>query len=58
MHNIEQKIEGSKLILTIDISPKALRSAPPSSRGKTLLIASTHGPVPLPAIDGRQANSR
>lgn len=37
------KMEGDKLILTIDCSKEALAKAQPSSTGKTLSVASTHG---------------
>ena len=44
------QIKGSKLVIEVDISDKALKSAPPSKTGKTKLVATTngyqgHGPV-------------
>lgn len=43
MYNIVQKVNGTTLVLEIDISPKSLKAAPPSSTGKTNLVASTQG---------------
>jgi hypothetical protein len=37
------KVEGDKLIITIDISAKAKADAQPSKSGKTRLLASTNG---------------
>ena len=37
------KIEGDKLVITIDVSAKALAAALPSKSGKTRLVASTNG---------------
>ena len=48
MHNIEWKIEGDKLIVTMDISKAALDEAPPSASGKTFLVAFTGSALPLP----------
>lgn len=36
-------IEGDKLIITIDVSKAAFAGAPPSSSGKSRVVASTHG---------------
>jgi hypothetical protein len=47
VHNISHEIKGDQLIITIDIGSKTLKSAPPSSTGKTLLVASTGGAMPL-----------
>lgn len=41
--NVSGKIEGDKLVLTIDISKAARDAAGPSKSGKTKLIASTAG---------------
>src|SRR6476620_8684672 len=38
MHNIEWKVEGDKLIVTIDISKESVEAAPPSTSGKTHLV--------------------
>lgn len=37
------KIEGNTLVITIDISKEAFAGAPPSSSGKSRVVASTHG---------------
>ena len=49
MHNVECKVEGDKLIVTIDISKEAVEAAPPSASGKTYLVASTGSAMPLPS---------
>jgi hypothetical protein len=41
MAGIEMKVNGDKLILTIDLTA----TGEPSSTGKTLLVASTRGAV-------------
>lgn len=43
MLNVHSKMEGDKLILTIDCSKSAKDNAQPSSTGKTLKVASTGG---------------
>jgi predicted 2-oxoglutarate/Fe(II)-dependent dioxygenase YbiX len=43
MDTIKWKLEGDKLVITIDCSAKALAEAPKSASGKTNVIASTHG---------------
>ena len=37
------KLDGDKLVITIDVSAKALEGAQPSKSGKTRLVASTNG---------------
>jgi hypothetical protein len=37
------KVNGDKLVITIDISAEAFKSAPASASGKTRVVASTHG---------------
>ena len=37
------KVDGDKLVITVDISPKAMKAAKPSKSGKTRVIASTNG---------------
>lgn len=37
------KIEGDKLVITIDISKEAFANALPSTSGKTKVVASTRG---------------
>ena len=39
MKNVETKIEGTKLIITVDMS----KSFGPSKSGKTIIVASTEG---------------
>ena len=53
MQNVIHRVTGSKLTIEIDLSPKALSAAVPSSTGKTLLLASTNGKVELPPVNGR-----
>ena len=40
---MDVKIVNDQLIITIDVSKKAFEGAPPSSSGKTRVVASTHG---------------
>jgi hypothetical protein len=51
MENIEVKVDGDKLIITI---PDVTNHGRPSSTGKTRLIATTAGSVPVdrPKIKG------
>ena len=53
MHNIEWTIEGTTLVLRIDVSKPTVDRAPPSASGKTHLVASTGGAVP---VSGGAAN--
>ena len=48
MHNIELKVEGDKLIVTMDISKQSIDEATPSASGKTYLVASTGSASPVP----------
>lgn len=41
--NVSGKIEGDKLVLTIDISAAAKAKAEPSKSGKSKILASTQG---------------
>jgi hypothetical protein len=43
MENIVTEIQGSKLIITVDISQETINKAPRSSTGKSKLVASSHG---------------
>lgn len=43
MKNVSAKIEGDKLVITIDVSKAALEAAEPSKSGKTKVLASTGG---------------
>lgn len=40
---VNGKLEGDKLVLTIDVSKAAREAAQPSGSGKTLILASTGG---------------
>ena len=44
MKNIEMKVEGSTLTITVDLS----KEFGPSSSGKSIIIASTEGNISLP----------
>jgi hypothetical protein len=48
MENIELKVAGQKLILTVDLT----KEVGPSSSGKTTLIASTEGNANVPGHEG------
>jgi hypothetical protein len=52
-HNVEWKFEGTKLIVTMDISKQNLDEATPSASGKTFLVASTGGSMPIPCMDAK-----
>lgn len=45
-------VEGDTLIIAIDISEAAFRKAELSKTGKTRLVASTHGVVPIMTANG------
>lgn len=47
MHNVTSRVEGGKLLIEVDISPKAIAAGPPSSSGKTVLVGTTGGAVPI-----------
>jgi hypothetical protein len=47
MKNVEMKVEGSTLIIRVDLS----KEFGPSSTGKTTIIASTEGNVSIPDRD-------
>lgn len=44
MKNVDLKVDGSTLTITVDLS----REFGPSSSGKTIIIASTEGNVTIP----------
>jgi hypothetical protein len=44
MKNVDMKVEGTKLTITVDMS----KDFGKSSSGKSLIIASTEGNVPVP----------
>ena len=48
MENIEMKVEGTKLILVVDLT----KEIGPSSSGKNTLIASTEGNADVPGLEG------
>jgi hypothetical protein len=54
MNGMDYKVEGDHLIITIDISKKAIDKAPPSSSGKTNLVASTSGSVAVASSHCRE----
>ena len=48
MENIELKVGGTKLILTVDLS----KEIGPSSSGRNTLIAGTEGNANVPGFEG------
>ncbi len=54
MFNIEYKVTGSKLVIEVDMSKQAIDRAPPSTTGKTRLVASTRGYQPLQTTSGQK----
>jgi hypothetical protein len=48
MENIEMKVEGTKLILVVDLT----KEIGPSSSGRNTLIASTEGNANVPGVEG------
>jgi len=53
MHNVNHTITGDKLVITIDLASNVIATAPMSSTGKTRLVASTSGAIPLPPVQGK-----
>jgi hypothetical protein len=53
MHNVEWKVEGDKLIVTMDISKQSIEEAPASASGKTYLVASTGAAMPVPSRNAK-----
>lgn len=43
MRNVSTKVEGDKLVITIDVSKAAREGAEPSKSGKTKVLATTSG---------------
>jgi len=43
MHNVESRVEGNKLIITVDLSVAALKAAQPSASGKSRVVGTTGG---------------
>ena len=48
MKNVNMKVEGAVLTITVDLS----KEFGPSSTGKTIIIASTEGSVTVPEREG------
>jgi hypothetical protein len=48
MQNVTLKVEGTKLVIEVDLS----KEIGPSSSGKTMLIASTEGNANVPGYEG------
>ena len=44
------KVNGDKLVITVDVSAKAIAAAQPSKTGKTRIVSSTGG---FAIIDGK-----
>lgn len=53
MENVNHKVTGDKLVIEVDLSPKAMAAARPSKTGATKLLATTSGAVPIPSNNGR-----
>jgi hypothetical protein len=53
MHNVSHEVKAGKLIITVDLSPGAIDAAPPSSSGKTHLLGTTGGAMPIPSPNGK-----
>ena len=49
---IHTQITKDTLTITIDISRESIAQAIPSSTGKTRLVASTHGAMPIQTAHG------
>ena len=43
MHNVSHKMDGDRLVITIDIGSAACQAAPRSATGKSNLVATTSG---------------
>ncbi|MFA5394454.1 MAG: hypothetical protein WC346_00360 [Methanogenium sp.] len=48
MENVDMKVVGDKLVLTVDLS----KQVGPSASGKSITIGSTKGNVSVPGKDG------
>jgi len=48
MHNVEHRIDGDDLIITVKLDKNSADEAPPSSTGRTMLLATANG-VPIPS---------
>jgi hypothetical protein len=52
MAGYDIKLDGDKLVITIDVSKAAIEKAPPSKTGRTYLVASTGPAVAVPTPHG------
>ena len=52
MHNVSYDVTDSLLTIRIDVSSGMLKKAPPSTTGKTSLVATTSGALPIDGIPG------
>ncbi|MFZ5995581.1 MAG: hypothetical protein ACOYU4_11420 [Thermodesulfobacteriota bacterium] len=50
MKNVEMKVEGNILTITVDLS----KEFGPSSSGKTIIIASTEGNISVPGAENKK----
>ena len=50
MKNVDMKVEGNILTITVDLS----KEFGPSSSGKTIIIASTEGNVSIPGAEEKK----
>ena len=50
MKNVEMKVDGNILTITVDLS----KEFGPSSSGKTIIIASTEGNVSVPGAEDKK----
>jgi len=50
MKNIELKVSGNILTITVDLA----KEFGPSSSGKTIMIATTEGNVPIPGAEDKK----
>ena len=48
MQNVDMKVVGDKLTITVDLGEEGV----PSSSGKSIVIATTRGNKPVPKADG------
>lgn len=47
MKNVKHEIKGNQLIITVDVGSKSLEQATKSASGKTLVVASSQGNMPV-----------
>lgn len=50
MKNVEMKVDGNILTITVDLS----KEFGPSSSGKTIIIASTEGNISVPGAEDKK----